>query len=59
LSEEFKDICGDICGGESERRPFLRECGVYMWLYGIVCVAVGEKERESDEIIAGHARINH
>jgi hypothetical protein len=38
-------IWGYICGGESERRPPLRECGVYMWLCGTVCVA-GERERE-------------
>ena len=37
---------GYMCGGESERRPPLRECGVFMWQCGVVCMAAGGKERE-------------
>jgi hypothetical protein len=37
---------GYMCGGESERRPPLRECGAFMWQCGVVCMAAGGKERE-------------
>jgi hypothetical protein len=46
-----------ICGGESERRPPLREFGAYMWLCGIVCVAAGERERRRGKVGGGGGRV--
>ena len=45
IASRTQGYYGDIFGGESERRPPLREFGAYMWLCGIVCVAAGERER--------------
>jgi len=46
IASRTQGYYGDIFGGESERRPPLREFGAYMWLCGIVCVAAGEREKE-------------
>jgi hypothetical protein len=57
IASRTQGYYGDIFGGESERRPPLREFGAYMWLCGIVCVAAGERERRRGKVGGGGGRV--